>query len=94
VKAEKRKNGERRIKKMAVINVRYLSGGKPHSVGAGRVLVHNHVQPQPILGLNDFRAWTQRLDDSLVVCHCDWAGVKLPVKVHYRVRSRLPEHRL
>lgn len=67
-------------------NARYLSGDKPHSVRAGRVLVHNHVNPQPVLGFNGFRAWTQRPDNTLTVCRCDWAGVKLPVKVHYRVK--------
>jgi hypothetical protein len=73
---------------MAVINMRYLSGFEPHSVGAGRVLVHNRVIPQPFLGVNGFRAWTQRRDNSLLVCRCDWAGVKLPVNVHYKVRRR------
>ena len=65
---------------------RYLSGGKPHSVAPGRVLVHNRIQPQPVLGVNGFRAWTQRRDKTLTVCTCDWAGVKLPVEVHYRVK--------
>jgi len=77
---------------MARMNVRYLSGGTVHSVGAGRVLVHNHVKPQAVLGMNGFRAWTQRKDKTLEVCKCDWAGVKLPVKVHYRVkRSAIPQ---
>ena len=70
---------------MAVRNMRYLEGANPVSVSKGRVLVHNHVRPQPLLGLNGFRAWTQRRDNSLTVCDCDWAGVKLPVKVHYPV---------
>jgi hypothetical protein len=73
---------------MAVGNMRYLSGVNPVSVPKGRVLVHNHVRPQPFLGLHGFRAWTQRRDNSLAVCDCDWAGVKLPVKVHYRVAPK------
>ena len=67
------------------MNKRYLSGVQPRKIRPGRVLVHNHVKPQPVLGLNGFRAWTQGLDKTLKVCHCDWPGVKLPVKIHYRV---------
>jgi hypothetical protein len=65
----------------------YLLGAL-HKPGSGRVLVHNHVIPQPVLGRSGFRAWTQRLDKTLEVCRCAWAGVKLPVTVHYRVRPR------
>lgn len=53
----------------------------------GRVLVHNHVLPQPVVGLNGFRAWTQKPTDNLEVCLCDWAGVDLHGLVHYRVKT-------
>ena len=62
------------------MNKRYLSGVQPRKIRPGRVLVHNHVKPQPVLGLNGFRAWTQGLDKTLTVCHCDWAGVSFRSK--------------
>lgn len=40
--------------------------------------------------VNGFRAWTQRPDKTLTICKCNWAGVKLPVKVHYRKDRLLP----
>jgi hypothetical protein len=51
----------------------------------GWVLVHNHVRPQESLNVNGFRAWTQPLDETLVVCKCNWAGVDLRELTHYRV---------
>jgi hypothetical protein len=74
---------EKAMKKNKIIK-RYFSG-EPTKPGPGRVIVHNHVMPQIYLGINGFRAWTQRPDKSIEVCKCDWAGVNLPVKVHYRV---------
>ena len=70
-------------------DMKYLRmGPMPRTVAAGRVLVHNHVTPQAYIGLNGFRAWTQVLpDSSLTVCKCKWAGVKIPVKVHYRIKA-------
>lgn len=50
------------------------------------VLVHNHVIPQKTLGMNGFRAWTEKLNDRLEVCACDWAGVDLRGLTHYRYR--------
>ncbi len=71
------------------MNVRYLpTGGRLSKPESGRVLVHNQVKPQTVIGLNGFRAWTQRKDKTLEVCSCDWAGVKLPLKAHYRVKQR------
>ena len=58
----------------------------PRHRDADRVLVHNHVRPQVQLGRNGFRAWTQRMTDDLVECHCDWAGVDLRGLKHYRIR--------
>jgi hypothetical protein len=51
----------------------------------GQVLVHNHVIPQPRIGMNWFRAWTQLLTNELVLCTCDWAGQDLHGRPHYRV---------
>src|SRR5262249_19557532 len=66
---------------------RYLSRGIPRKpLPNGRVLVHNHVRPQPELGLNGFRAWTQNLTPELVACPCDWAGVDLHGLQHYLVK--------
>jgi hypothetical protein len=58
----------------------------------GRVLVHNHVRVQAEdhgLGVNGFRAWTQRLDDGppLTRCSCGWSGLK-----HYHVWGRPQRH--
>jgi hypothetical protein len=81
--ADARKLGR---KQKAKTDMRYLSGGIPRqALPKGRVLVHNHVILQRKLGLNGFRAWTQTLDDHLVECRCDWAGVDLHGLVHYRV---------
>jgi hypothetical protein len=38
--------------------------GIPKALPPGKVLVHNHVIPQLVLGRNGFRAWTQPLDDN------------------------------
>jgi hypothetical protein len=62
----------------------YVTGIPRKPLPAGRVLVHNHVLPQPRLGWNGFRAWTQTLDDTLMVCPCKWAGVDLRGLTHYR----------
>ena len=66
--------------------MRYVSGIPRKPLPRGRVLVHNHVRPQPELGLNGFRAWTQKLTSDLEVCRCDWAGVDLRGLKHYRVK--------
>jgi hypothetical protein len=60
----------------------------PRELPDGMVLVHNHVRPARRIGTRGFRAWTSKLDDSLVVCPCDWAGADLHGLVHYRVRNR------
>jgi hypothetical protein len=64
-------------------------GGIPRKFAKGRVLVHNHVFLQRVLGANGFRAWIQTLDDTIEVCHCDWAGVDLGGLLHYRIK-RVP----
>jgi hypothetical protein len=69
---------------LASVKTRYVNG-IPRKLAKGSVLVHNHVIPQSLLGLNGFRAWTQTLTDDLEVCSCDWAGVDLRGLVHYRV---------
>jgi hypothetical protein len=68
-------------------NTRYVDS-IPRKLAKGRVLVHNHVVPQPILGGNGFRAWTQRKAANVEVCSCDWAGVDLGGLVHYRVNLK------
>ena len=65
----------------------YVSGIPRKPLLNGRVLVHNHVVPQRVLGMNGFRAWTQNLSDKLKVCDCKWAGVDLGGLVHYRVKK-------
>jgi hypothetical protein len=59
----------------------------PKSVGAGRVLCHNHMQhgPETPHGLNGFRAWTDtEVPKGFVKCRCKWSG--LP---HYAVRDHV-----
>jgi hypothetical protein len=43
-------------------------------VPPGRVVVHNKVRPsiRLRLGWSGFRAWHQKLNDTLVVCACGW----------------------
>ena len=55
----------------------YVSGIPRKAMPDGRVLVHSGITPYPKLGTNGFRAWTQILDETLIQCHCDWAGVDL-----------------
>lgn len=74
-------------KKKLLSRMKYVSG-IPRKLPKGRVLVHNHVVPQAILGANGFRAWTEPLADHLVLCDCDWAGRDLHGLRHYRVKSR------
>jgi hypothetical protein len=52
----------------------------PRTLPAGQVLVHNHVEPQQVIGMNGFQVWTQALDKQVVPCRCAWSG-----KLHYRV---------
>jgi hypothetical protein len=65
----------------------------PRKLAKGRVLVHNHIIPQPIVGLNGFRAWTQTRTADVEVCSCAWAGVDLGGLVHYRVKRLKTEAR-
>src|ERR1700726_3990031 len=59
----------------------------PQPIPRGRYLVHNHVKPMPKLGLDGFRAWTQKGHGNLVECKCDFGGCKNAElhKHHYRV---------
>lgn len=67
-------------------DMKYVSEIPREPLPKGRVLVHNHVTPQPHLGLHGFRAWTQTLTDELEICSCNWAAVDLRGLVHYRVK--------
>jgi hypothetical protein len=67
--------------------VRYVPRIPTKSLPEGRVLVHNNAAPNPRIGTNGFRAWTQLKTDRLVLCRCDWAGVDLHGLQHYRVRE-------
>jgi hypothetical protein len=68
-----------------IMPVRYVQSIR-EPLPEGTVLVHNHVRPHRHLGMRGFRAWTQTFDDTLEVCHCDWAGVDLHRLTHYRVK--------
>jgi hypothetical protein len=67
-------------------DIRYVAH-IPRKLTEGRVLVHNHVFPQRVLGANGFRAWTQTLDDTIEVCSCGWAGIDLHGLIHYRIKK-------
>jgi hypothetical protein len=59
----------------------------PRELPAGRYLVHNHIKPVSRLGRNGFRAWTQKWNDNLVECRCDFGGCKNDkLHKHYRIR--------
>ena len=64
----------------------YVAGIPRKALPEGRVLVHNNVVPQRRLGMNGFQAWTQTVEDTLVLCSCNWAGVNLGGLPHYRER--------
>src|SRR5207244_11462428 len=51
-----------------VSGIRHVTEIPPNPLPEGRVLVHNRIIPQRVLGANGFRAWTQALDGTLVVC--------------------------
>ena len=60
----------------------------PEKLPKGEVLVHNRVLvPVRRLGWRGFRAWTQKKDKTLAVCHCKWAGADLHGLTHYRVKG-------
>jgi hypothetical protein len=67
--------------------MRYVTVIPRKPLPKGRVLVHNHVVPQKTIGMNGFRAWTQKRTKDLVLCPCDWAGVDLRNLRHYHVRG-------
>jgi hypothetical protein len=69
--------------------MRYVSGIPRKALPTGRVLVHNHVIPQSCLGMNGFRAWTQKRTSRLELCSCDWAGVDLRGLKHYRIKCSI-----
>src|SRR4051812_23249809 len=70
---------------------RYLYGIPRQPIPTGRCLVHNHVKPANRLGMNGFRAWTQKYDESaLVECKCDFGGCKAELHKHYRIRALAP----
>lgn len=69
------------------IGMRYVDA-IPRKLAKGRVLVHNHVVPQRMVGMNGFRAWTEPLSDELAICDCDWAGADLHGLKHYRVKGK------
>ncbi len=54
-------------------------------VPAGRVVVHNQVNPARRLGTRGFRAWLTAPDaQKLEPCGCGWAP---EIGEHYRVRA-------
>jgi hypothetical protein len=44
------------------------------AIPSGDVVVHNRVRPsmRVRLGSRGFRAWHQKLDDTIAVCRCGW----------------------
>lgn len=45
---------------------------KPDEIPAGRVVVHNHVNPSNVLGTRGFRAWLDA-PSRFERCDCAWA---------------------
>lgn len=68
--------------------VRYVTGIPRKALPEGVVLVHNHIKPQKLIGMNGFRAWTQPLDNNVTLCRCDWAGADLRGLAHYRAKAK------
>lgn len=60
-----------------------------HDIPAGKVLVHNHVNPSPRLGSRGFRAWTASPDTRMVLCECGLAP-ELGAHYYYRRLERAP----
>jgi hypothetical protein len=77
-----RKNNYLRVSK-----TRYVTGIPRKQLRKGKVLVHNAVTPAMPLGTNGFRAWIQKLDNTLVLCVCDMAGADMRGLKHYRVKA-------
>jgi hypothetical protein len=61
----------------------------PRKLRPGEVLVHNHVKPQAFIGLNGFRAWTQKVTDDLEPCTCDMGGADMHGQKHYRIKRSI-----
>ncbi len=74
--------------------MRYLTWVPKKAAPVGRVVVHNHVvsvagRRSRLLGVDGFRAWTQRPEPALLeVCSCAWAPA---AGRHYRVKPVLLE---
>lgn len=70
------------------MKIRYVKAETiPKSVGAGRVLYHNHIQhgPNTPVGLNGFRACTSdEIPKGYVKCRCKWSGL-----LHYARRDHV-----
>jgi hypothetical protein len=66
--------------------VRHLARIPRKPLPPGHVVVHNHVRPQPWLGMWGFRAWIAAPGDGYAVerCDCGWAP---KLREHYRVKS-------
>lgn len=63
--------------------VTYLDSPTEPLPDDGRVVVHNHIQPQAELGMNGFRAWLAKPSYRIEPCTCAWAP---NLGAHYRVR--------
>ena len=74
-------------KEEKAIKWRYIYRIPRKPLAKGIVLVHNNVIPQPSIGANGFRAWTQKRTLGLELCRCKWAGVDLGGLRHYRRRQ-------
>jgi hypothetical protein len=76
---------EKLKKRPRELEFRYCHQTPRNQPPEGRVLVHNqiaHTKDMP-LGLNGFRAWTQKPQPQrLVLCRCGWQGLK-----HYHIKG-------
>jgi hypothetical protein len=85
-----RKRARRAQVKKWQSQMRYCGRGLPrYPLPAGFFLVHNHIKPQPWLGVKGFRGWVQKGSDDLVECDCDFGGIKNATvqKRHFKVRG-------
>jgi hypothetical protein len=78
----KEKSSRRILKAYGTIS--YLSE-LPRELSPNRIIAHNHVEPQKVLGHNGFRAWTdshREVDKgTYILCDCGcWGDL-----VHYCV---------
>jgi hypothetical protein len=69
--------------------MQYVRGIPRKPLPEGFVLVHNFLPWRRKIGQEEFRAWTQHVDENIIPCTCAWT--KDRGLTHYLPRARAEE---